>query len=168
MFCQTISWGTARAALVMALALLCAGCGRIVEGRRLTGADGLIPFAQRDSVPQDPASHDDVAAIAALEDLGAHVGRASGRVVRVELLSPRRPFTDEHLQHLQSFTSLEVLWLHGAAITDAGLERLKPLERLQDLELPLEAPLSDKALDDLHRALPGCRIERVGMVNAHT
>jgi hypothetical protein len=49
--------------------------------------------------------------------------------------------------------------LRGTAVTDAGLARLKRLTALRSVILP-SAGVSDAAIEDLRRTLPGVGISR--------
>ncbi|NLE37776.1 MAG: hypothetical protein GX621_07105 [Pirellulaceae bacterium] len=54
---------------------------------------------------------------------------------------------------------LSRLCLRGTRITDAGLEHLKGLTRLETLDLR-DTPVTDEGVRRLQHALPDCRIER--------
>ena len=65
--------------------------------------------------------------VAELEKLGAEIKRNNnGEVVDVDLdYKAINSITDAGLVHLKEMTSLEMLWLHGTQITDAGIAELR-------------------------------------------
>lgn len=88
--------------------------------------------------------------------------------------------TDKDAEHLKWLTELQILWLNGTNITDAGLEYLRALPQLQELYLGpkiTDAGLehlkglsglryldltctqaTEKGVEELRAALPRCRI----------
>ena len=67
--------------------------------------------------------------------------------------------TDAGLEHLGSLTKLERLMLDDIPITDAGLEHLKGLTGLRELTL-LDTKVTDEGVEKLRKALPNCQIEK--------
>lgn len=68
----------------------------------------------------------------------------------------------EHLRpallgHLEGLASLQVLFLSGPQITDAGLVHLKGLTSLEELHLN-GTKVTDAGVKDLQAALPKCKI----------
>ena len=51
-----------------------------------------------------------------------------------------------------------MLFLHGTKVSDAGLEHLKGLTQLQQLDLN-GTKVTDAGVKKLQQALPNCRIE---------
>ena len=50
-------------------------------------------------------------------------------------LLPNTKVTDAALEHLKGLTKLQTLYLNGTRVTDVGLEHLKGLAKLRDLNL---------------------------------
>jgi hypothetical protein len=89
-------------------------------------------------------------AVAALQKLGADIGRADDRpgkpVVRVDLTM--KAVKDADLAHLKEFKELETLGLAFTGVTDKGLAHLKGLTNLKTLVL-WETKVTDKGLAQL-------------------
>jgi hypothetical protein len=66
--------------------------------------------------------------------------------------------TDAGLENLKVLTRLQRLYLREAQITDAGLEHLKGLNRLKTLDLTL-THVTDEGVRKLQQALPDCTID---------
>ncbi len=68
-----------------------------------------------------------------------------------------RDLTNADLQHLRVFKKLKLLSLSNAKIDDGAVATLKSLTQLNSLNLAAGA-ISEKALEELKKALPKCRI----------
>jgi Leucine-rich repeat (LRR) protein len=75
----------------------------------------------------------------------------------------RLKISDAGLATLKPFAKLEVLVLIDTPVTDDGLAHLKGLQNLRQLSV-MGTKLSQKALQEFHAAVPGCRIEHNGGV----
>ncbi|WP_425615748.1 hypothetical protein NA78x_005679 [Anatilimnocola sp. NA78] len=69
-----------------------------------------------------------------------------------------RSLRDEQLVLLQEFPRLKTLSLSCSPVTDASLPYIRPLKRLEYLDLR-GTKLSDAAIAQLKRELPSCEIE---------
>jgi serine/threonine protein kinase len=69
--------------------------------------------------------------------------------------------TDAGLVHLKELNNLTELRLGVTQVTDAGLEHLKEHKSLKYLNLQ-QTKVTPKGLDELHAAIPGCRIAHDG------
>jgi len=74
-----------------------------------------------------------------------------------EELSDDPPLTDAELAYLRYLPRLQAVHLEGAEVTDEGLPQLYSLSRLESLDLS-ETKVSTKAVAELRKALPQCRI----------
>jgi formylglycine-generating enzyme required for sulfatase activity/dsDNA-binding SOS-regulon protein len=93
-----------------------------------------VPTVDKPGTPPAESSPTTEESFAALEKLGAEIGRnAQGEIVRVILSGTQ--ITDAGLVHLAGLTSLESLRLKGTQVTDAGLVHLKGLTELRSLFL---------------------------------
>lgn len=88
--------------------------------------------------PANAAQDNENTAAAALEKLGAWIGRDEKQpgkpVVEVRLVGTKQ-VKDADLRHLNNFTSLQRLYLNDNQVTDAGLENIQNLRSLQVLQL---------------------------------
>jgi hypothetical protein len=66
--------------------------------------------------------------------------------------------TARGIDHLRRLPKLEQLYLHSARLDEAALKPIAQMTKLRNLSLP--KPISDKAVEELRRALPGCRIQQ--------
>jgi len=66
--------------------------------------------------------------------------------------------TDAGLEHLRGMAKLNVLNLFGTKVTDAGLGYIKGLNQLQRLDLR-RTKVTDAGVKTLQQALPNCKIE---------
>ncbi len=80
-----------------------------------------------------------------------HLGNAI--VARLE----NTQITDAGLEHLEGLTKLEGLWLNGTQVTDAGLVHLEGLTKLEYLYL-WNTQITDEGVKKLQEALPNCKI----------
>jgi len=78
-------------------------------------------------------------------------------VYHVDLSESR--VTDAGLEYLKWLTELSQLELQGTSITDAGLEHLNGLTSLHSLDLS-GTKVTDEGVKKLQQALPRCRIRR--------
>jgi hypothetical protein len=108
-------------------------------------------------------------AIAALEKLGAKIGRDDDGNVFVVVLTDTH-ITDADLRHVKELKSLQVLQLRNT-ITDAGLEHLKEKRKLKQLWL-VRTEITDSGLESLkgltnleELALAGNNITDAGLVH---
>ncbi len=131
-------------------------------------------------------------AVAAIEALGGHVVYEHERIRRFPGLvqgSPQEPpgpgpewlrelvgeeyfvtvvgvflhetqITDSGLEHLKGLTSLQELQLDSTKVTDTGLEHLKSLKSLHYLHLD-STNVTDEGVKKLQKALPNCEIFRL-------
>ena len=116
--------------LVILLLSLIIGCGESEQTQTQPGSD----TAQNQQQPsaKQPSAETEAEAIAALEQLGATIGKdENGNVISLSLI--------------------------GTKITDAGLLRLKRLTKLQRLVLDF-TKVTDAGVADLQKALPNCKI----------
>ena len=65
--------------------------------------------------------------------------------------------TDAGLVRLSGMTKLVILRLRSTRVGDAGLAHLTGLKNLKVLDL-CETAVTDKGIDELQKALPGCKI----------
>jgi eukaryotic-like serine/threonine-protein kinase len=70
---------------------------------------------------------------------------------------------DAGLAHLAGCKKLNTVWLDGTQITDAGLVHLAGLDELTNLIL-VNTKVTAKAIEELAKALPKCKIEWDGGV----
>ena len=61
--------------------------------------------------------------------------------------------------HLKELTNLEVVYLNGTKVTDAGLVRLKPMTNLEFLDVR-GTMVTAEGVKKLQQALPRCEIRR--------
>ena len=66
--------------------------------------------------------------------------------------------TDAWLEHLKGLTKLQSLDLSYTPVTDAGLEHLKGLTKLRSLDLS-DTQVAGAGVKRLQQALPQCKIE---------
>jgi len=103
-----------------------------------------------DAGDDQPLPPDDQQAIAALEELGAQIGRSeNGRVLSVNLRYQQ--FSDRDMELLDGLPALEVLNLTFTQITDRGVAKIAGIRRLKALSLD-QTRVTDKgfaALGDL-------------------
>ena len=103
------------------------------------------------------------AAAEALAKLGAYLAydeRIPGRpVVKVQLSGPL--VTDAQLEHLKPLTRLQSLSLfNDIRVTDKGLKHLGGLEQLHKLTLPATETVTNDGVAELRKLLPGAMISR--------
>jgi serine/threonine protein kinase/WD40 repeat protein len=88
--------------------------------------------------PANAVQDNESTAAAALEQLGAWIGRDEKQpgkpVVEVRLVGTKQ-VKDADLKHLKNFTSLQRLYLYDNQVTDSGLENIKTLQSLNTLQL---------------------------------
>ena len=85
--------------------------------------------------------------IQALQSLGAGVDvDAQGAITFVNL--SRSPTTDQDLECLKHFPTIEQLWLYDTRTTDAGLKQLRDLTQLKVLVLG-KTDITDRGLNEL-------------------
>jgi Leucine-rich repeat (LRR) protein len=107
--------------------------------------------------------------IEALRKLGGGVFPANAGsdqpVLSVRLLN--KPITDEDLKHVEGFTELQTLEIHGTPITDQGLASVKGLTNLTLLDLS-KARISDAGLANLQdlKKLEKLRLEHDAVSDA--
>jgi hypothetical protein len=65
--------------------------------------------------------------------------------------------TNEALKHIGEMTSLHLLWIRSASVTDAGLVHLENLPQLKDLVL-IDTKVTREGVNRFKRALPNCAI----------
>jgi hypothetical protein len=65
---------------------------------------------------------------------------------------------DEHLRHLQNLAKLEHVMFIYPEITDKGLDHFREIKSLKGLCLTNSHSISEKALRQLRRDMPDCRI----------
>jgi len=100
-------------------------------------------------------------AVAEIEKLGGRVtideNSPDKPVIGVDLEHTR--VTDAGLEHLKGLSKLQTLDLQGTSVTDAGLEHLRGLTKLRSLFL-YGTKTSGAGAKRLQQALPDCRIGR--------
>lgn len=94
-------------------------------------------------------------AVAVLAEKGAAIF-IDGEYQVTQILGGR-DLSNADLQHLKVFKKLKLLSLSNATIDDGAVATLKSLTQLQSLNLSAGA-LSEKAQEELKKALPNCRI----------
>jgi len=98
-------------------------------------------------------------AVAEIEKLGGRVtideNSPDKPVIGVDLEHTR--VTDAGLEHLKGLTKLQTLDLQGTSVTDAGLEHLKGLVRLKELDLS-RSKVTAEGVKRLRQRLPNCEI----------
>ena len=67
--------------------------------------------------------------------------------------------TDAGLEHLKGLTKLQTLWLPSNNVTDAGLVHLTGFTKLRRLHLG-GTKITDAGVKELQTELPKCRIYR--------
>lgn len=121
---------TMKKTLVILLLSLIIGCGESEQTQTQPGSD--TAQNQQQPMAEQPSAETEAEAIAALEQLGATIGKdENGNVISLNLI--------------------------GTKITDAGLLRLKKLTKLQRLVLDF-TKVTDAGVADLQKALPDCEI----------
>ncbi|MEO2021815.1 MAG: hypothetical protein ABGX05_08295 [Pirellulaceae bacterium] len=117
---------------ILSLLSLVVGCGKSEQAQE--GPGGEPTQNQQQQTEKQPSAETQQEAIAALEQLGATIGKdENGNVVSLSLI--------------------------GTKITDAGLVHLKRLTKLQRLGLEF-TKVTDAGVADLQKALPNCKISR--------
>jgi Leucine-rich repeat (LRR) protein len=66
---------------------------------------------------------------------------------------------DAGLDHLKDLKNLEQLALNSRQITDVGLANLRGISKLRSLWLGKYVPVSDAAVDELKKAIPGLEVQ---------
>ena len=66
--------------------------------------------------------------------------------------------TARGIEHLRGLPKLSELYLHSARLDDGALKPIARMTKLRNLSLPKS--ISDKAVEELRRALPACRIQQ--------
>ena len=123
---------TMKKTLVILLLSLIIGCGESEQTQTQPGSDTAQNQQQPMAEQSSAETETEAEAIAALEQLGATIGKdENGNVISLSLI--------------------------GTKITDAGLLRLKRLTKLQRLVLDF-TKVTDAGVADLQKALPDCKI----------
>lgn len=124
---------------------------------RSTAGKSTLRYVEQAVTATPPESATDIP-VAALEKLGARLERNEpGEVTAVDL--SRSPITDAGLEHLRRLPQLQQLNLDGTRITDDGLVILKGLTNLRELDIS-DTQISDAGFAELQAALPNCTTRR--------
>ena len=145
--------------------MLFVGCGESQTQSDSTDAsaaakeeqDAAIEKKEQDAAVAIEKQKQDVA-VAAIRKLGGKVTldeENPGRPLSVNFYGSK--VTDAGLEHLKGLAKLQTLALQRTNVTDAGLVHLKGLTNLQALGLA-GTKVSDDGVKDLQAALPKCEI----------
>ena len=122
-----------------------------------TTGKSTLRYVERAVTAAPPESATDIP-VAVLEKLGAKLERnEQGEVTGVDL--SRSLITDAGLEHLRSLAHLQQLNLEGTRITDDGLVLLKGLTNLRELSIT-DTQISAAGFAELQAALPNCMTHR--------
>ena len=111
----------------------------------------------RQTVSEAPTDEEKKAE-AAVRELGAEIKRDdNGHVLSADLSEAN--ITDADLQHLLPLSKLEVLSLRGTSLTDAAVLYLNGLRSLERLDLR-DTKISPAGIERLNRTLKKCTIRR--------
>lgn len=67
--------------------------------------------------------------------------------------------TDAAMERIAMFRNLEEIWIEGTAVSDRGLASLHGLESLKFISILDCADISDQAVAELRKAIPGIEVQ---------
>jgi len=123
------------------------------DGDLTTAGDSASAPTQPDRPPPETATE----AIAALEEIGGRVQLEGDNAVRVFL--NRTAATDWHMRAVALLREVKVLNISHTRVTDAGLEHLRALAKLERI-YPHGTAVTDAGVEGLGKALPNLQILR--------
>jgi len=142
---------------VMALAMLCAGCGLPSGGSGNGGDDWLISQAGEEGVKKDDRGRIIYLDLSGKAIANADLADIAKHTQLRELYLARTGLGDEGLAHLRPLTNLRIISLAETQVTDAGLSHLAAMRSLRQIYL-YPTKVTDAGVAGLKAVLPGVQV----------